>query len=70
MAQMHTAQHHDFSIGHFFGSIVDFFIGISDNNSRVHQAENLEHLSDAQLAERGLKREDIPRHVFKDFFAA
>lgn len=42
------------------------FMSISENNARVRQMEHLQSLSDAALAKRGLRREDIVRHVFRD----
>ena len=34
--------------------------------ARVHEMERLMAKSDAELAELGLRREDIARHVFRD----
>ncbi len=34
--------------------------------SRMHQIEKLNAKSDAELAAMGLKRDEIPRHVFRD----
>lgn len=36
--------------------------------SRMDQIAKLNALSDEELAKRGLRREDIPRHVFRDLF--
>ncbi|MEO1732761.1 MAG: DUF1127 domain-containing protein [Pseudomonadota bacterium] len=41
---------------------------VAETNQRVRQAEALMALSDAELAARGLKREDIARHVFSDSY--
>ena len=46
----------------------NFFITIAETNSRVKEVEHLNHLTDAELAKRGIKREDIVRHVFRDTF--
>lgn len=35
------------------------------HNQRVHRVEYLNRLSDAQLAQRGLCRKDIVRHVYR-----
>lgn len=50
-----------------------FFAGIGqgvnmyvESRARMPEIERLNAMSDAQLAERGLKREDIIRHVFRD----
>lgn len=45
-----------------------FFVTITESNFRVREAERLQRLSDSQLAARGLRREDIARHVFKDLY--
>ncbi|MCO6383177.1 hypothetical protein [Oceanicola sp. 502str15] len=52
-----------------------FFAGIGmglnaymESRSRMHEINRLNALSDAALKSMGLKREDIPRHVFRDLF--
>jgi uncharacterized protein YjiS (DUF1127 family) len=35
-------------------------------NSRARQVEALSAMSDEELAKRGLRREDIVQHVFRD----
>lgn len=47
-------------------SILAFFENIARANSRVRLFEQLNALSDEQLAARGLKREDIVQYVFRD----
>lgn len=37
-----------------------------EKRSRIDQIERLEALSDAELAERGLTRDQIIAHVFRD----
>ncbi|WP_420863123.1 DUF1127 domain-containing protein [Algirhabdus cladophorae] len=37
-------------------------------NGRMARVEALQALSDEQLAAKGLRREDIARHVFSDIF--
>lgn len=39
-------------------------VTIPETNERVRRAEILMAMSDAELAERGLRREDIALHVF------
>ncbi len=39
------------------------------HSQRVHRVEYLNGLSDDQLARRGLKREDIVRHVYRGLSA-
>lgn len=43
-----------------------FFATWMDKLARTDQIEALNALSDAQLAARGLRREDIVRHVYRD----
>ena len=38
------------------------------SNQRVRELERLSALSDEQLAEQGLRREDVVRHVFRDVY--
>ena len=49
-------------------AMFDGLISISENTARARQMEALMALSDAQLAERGIKRQDIARHVFRDTY--
>ncbi len=49
-----------------FVAIGNFLVAISEGNSRLAEVKQLNALSDVQLAQRGLKREDIVRHVFRD----
>lgn len=39
---------------------------IAEHNTRLREVERLQRLSDDQLAARGIKREDIARHVYRD----
>ncbi|MCC1494910.1 DUF1127 domain-containing protein [Cognatishimia sp. F0-27] len=52
----------------FLRAIGDFFALITESNWRVREAERLQAMSDRELAQRGLRREDIGRHVFRDLF--
>ena len=47
----------------FFRPIVEFFNGIRQALAMAHRYDVLSHLSDAELAARRIKREDIPRLV-------
>lgn len=51
-----------------FNRILDALISVSETNHRVREVERLQAMSDDQLAKRGLRREDIARHVFRDLF--
>ncbi|MCR9108379.1 DUF1127 domain-containing protein [Marivita sp. XM-24bin2] len=44
------------------------FTQIAEANSRVHEIERLQALSDDALAAKGIRREDIVRHVFRDVY--
>ncbi|SNR34700.1 hypothetical protein [Puniceibacterium sediminis] len=60
------------SIGHTltgaFDGIINFLVRIAESNGRMKAVERLNAMSDAELAARGLKREEIVRHVFRDMF--
>jgi len=49
-------------------SIGNALVAIGEAHPRLRRVEALQRLSDEQLAARGLKREDIVRHVFRDVF--
>lgn len=50
-----------------FVKAFDFLVMIGENNARVRQLERLQAMSDAELAARGLKRDQLVRYVFSDF---
>ena len=50
-----------------FRAIGSFFVAIMENNSRIKRVDALNAMTDEQLAKRGLRREDIVRHVFGDY---
>lgn len=50
----------------FFSGIGQGFNAYLVSKSRINEIERLEAMSDSRLAEMGLKREDIPRYVFRD----
>lgn len=52
----------------FFNKLVDVMVRIANSNSRVRQVQYLSSLTDAQLEEKGLKREEIVHHVFRDVY--
>ncbi|SLN60047.1 hypothetical protein ROJ8625_03044 [Roseivivax jejudonensis] len=49
-----------------FSRIMDGLVHIAETNHRVRRVQHLSALNDSELAARGLKREDIVRHVFRD----
>ncbi|MEM9967770.1 MAG: hypothetical protein AAF755_06685 [Pseudomonadota bacterium] len=50
----------------FLSTLLRVLVLNSDAQKRVARIEVLQAKSDAQLAEIGLKREDIVRHAFRD----
>lgn len=55
-------------IGSFFAGLGNALVLMSTANARVRQVERLQKLSNDQLAERGIRRENIARHVFRDLY--
>jgi len=51
------------AFGRFFSALGNGLVAMAENNSKMKQIRALEALSDADLAKRGIKREDIARHV-------
>ena len=49
-------------------SIGNVIVAMGEANPRLRGIEALQRLSDAELAERGIRREDIVRHVFHDVY--
>ncbi len=46
--------------------IGNFLVDLAEGSAKAQQMNALMALSDADLAERGLKRTDIARYVFRD----
>ncbi len=53
-------------IAAFFRAIGGALVAMAESNTRIRKVEALSALSDEQLKERGIRREDIVRHVFSD----
>ena len=51
-----------------FNGILNLLVSISMAQSRVRQIEFLCALTDEELAERGLSRQDIVRYVYRDAY--
>lgn len=51
-----------------FAAIGGFFTSVAMANSRYQKVVELQALTDEQLAERGLQREDIVQHVFSNAY--
>lgn len=47
-------------------SVSNFFVNMMDAASRTSEVERMHNMSDRQLADIGLRREDIVRRVFAD----
>lgn len=50
----------------FFATLGQGFNAYIERRSRRAQIEHLDSLSDAELAERGINRDQIVQHVFRD----
>ena len=48
--------------------ISNFFVRIAEAQNRSVDVQRLESLSDRELADIGIKREDILRHVYRDIY--
>ncbi|WP_299935891.1 DUF1127 domain-containing protein [uncultured Pelagimonas sp.] len=50
----------------FFGNLFSALVRIAESNTRFTAVEKLQQLSDEELAAKGIRREDIVRHVYRD----
>lgn len=66
----HSAARNDFGgiVARGLSTLFGGLVRIAENNPRMRQVAALSALTDAELADRGIKREDIARHVFGDRF--
>ncbi|KIN64534.1 hypothetical protein Z946_3426 [Sulfitobacter noctilucicola] len=55
-------------VGNWFSRVGESMAKGSVGQRRYDQAEALNALSDAELAKKGLKREEIIHHVFRDLY--
>lgn len=56
------------AVGQFFAAVGTSLINAGEASSRLPKIEALQAKSDAELAEMGLKRDEIVHFVFKDLF--
>ncbi|MEE4347933.1 MAG: DUF1127 domain-containing protein [Paracoccaceae bacterium] len=66
-----TQSFQDQKPGFFFRLFDDLSHGlgrIAETNWRIRETERLSALSDEALAAKGIRREDIVRHVFQDVY--
>ncbi len=54
----------------FFTALAQAFAVASNAQARFDEIQQLQALSDADLARRGIKRDDIVRHVYADLMGA
>lgn len=52
-------------LGRAASAVFSFLVQIGESSGKARQINALMELSDAELEERGLKREDIGRYVFQ-----
>ncbi|GAA4225626.1 DUF1127 domain-containing protein [Sagittula sp. NFXS13] len=50
----------------FFNGLLDGMARIAESGHRMKEIERLQAMSDADLAKRGLTRDRIAHHVFRD----
>lgn len=55
------------TVSAFFSQLGEIMVLAMESNPRLRRVQALQALSDDELAARGLKRDDIVRHVFRDF---
>ena len=53
-------------IGQVFAMLGNALVSIGENSTKMRQIQALSALSDEELAERGLRREDIVRSIMLD----
>lgn len=62
----HSAESRQTERRGFFGRIFDALVMVTESNHRMRKIEELSAMSDDELARRGLRRDEIVRHVFRD----
>lgn len=55
-------------VAHIFSSIGRFLVDLGEAHPRMRRVQQLQAMSDAELAKRGLQRDEIVRYVFQDMF--
>ncbi|MCO8145551.1 DUF1127 domain-containing protein [Rhodovulum tesquicola] len=54
------------STGSIFSTLIAALVRVMEHHPRTRQIERLNALSDEDLAARGLTRQDVVRHIFRD----
>ena len=52
----------------FFSAIAGFFDRLAAAQNRSAEVQRMQELSDRELADIGLNRKDIVRHVYRDIY--
>ncbi|TCM80526.1 DUF1127 domain-containing protein [Rhodovulum steppense] len=52
--------------GSILSTLLDVLVRVMEHHPRTRQIERLNALSDEDLAARGLTRQDVVRHIFRD----
>jgi uncharacterized protein YjiS (DUF1127 family) len=55
-------------MGQLWSGLVQGMIAYGESRSRFNEIQALDRMSDRELADIGLKRDQIVRHVFRDQF--
>ncbi len=64
-----TDTHQDRGIAmSFFSGIASFFDRIADAQNRSVEVQQMQRLSDRELADIGISRENIVRYVYRDIY--
>lgn len=67
-AHTHTTAGPRRGLNALFTAIGDFFTTVAASDRRLRQVDYLQSLTDAELAERGIRRDEIVHHVFRDSY--
>lgn len=51
-----------------FNGVFMFLVQLGESSAKARQINALMEMTDSELAARGLKREDIARHVFQAYY--
>ncbi|WP_417718890.1 DUF1127 domain-containing protein [Salipiger sp.] len=70
MAFMTATAHHEHQplLSRILSGIGNALVAVGEANPRLRRVEALQRMTDEQLAARGIRREDIVRHVFHDVY--
>jgi uncharacterized protein YjiS (DUF1127 family) len=63
-----SSQPHASFVAKIWGRIAQFFDNMIEAQDRSLDVQRLQRLSDRELADIGIKREDIVRHVYRNIY--